>query len=98
MRLTTTLGWLAKKESIRVNCIVPDWVASEEVRIYWESLTPELRKAQDVPDTLITLDEIADIVVRLIVDEGLAGRVMIWYNGQEPKLIPAGDRGYERLE
>ena len=98
MRLTTTLGWLAKQENIRVNCIVPDWVASEEVRTYWESLTPEQRKAQDVPDTLISLDEIADLVARLITDETLAGRVMIWYNGQQPKLIPVGDRGYERLE
>ena len=43
MRLTTTLDWLRDKYGIRVNCLVPDWVASEEVKSYVDELTPEQR-------------------------------------------------------
>lgn len=98
MRLTTTLPWLREKEKIRVNCIVPDWVATPEVKSYWDKLTPQERKERDVPGVLITLDEIAGDVVRLATDESLAGRVMIHWCGQPPRLIPVGDPGYAALE
>ena len=98
IRLTTTLGPLRDQFGIRVNCLVPAWIASPEVKAYWDSLTPEQRKAGDVPDVLITLDEIAGVVLRLATDETLAGRVMVWYNGAPPRLIPAGDPGYAALE
>ena len=98
MRLTTTLAWLREKEKIRVNCIVPDWVATPEVKEYWDGLTPQHRKAHGVPDVLITLDQIAGDVVRLATDETLAGRVMIHWCGQPPRLIPVGDPGYSALE
>jgi NAD(P)-dependent dehydrogenase (short-subunit alcohol dehydrogenase family) len=97
-RLTTTLAWLREKDRIRVNCIVPDWVDTDEVRGYVESLTPEQCKEQGVPLPLTTLDEIADAVMELIENEDLAGRVMIWWTGQTRGLIPVGDLGYSRLE
>jgi len=31
MRLATTLGAVLEKDRVRVNCIVPDWVATPEV-------------------------------------------------------------------
>lgn len=98
IRLTTTLGWLAEKENIRVNCLAPDWIAVPEVLEYWHGLTPADRRAQGVPEVLTTLDEVADAVVELITDDRLAGRVMVWWSGQERGLIPEGDAGYERLE
>lgn len=97
-RLATTLAWLKEKEGIRVNCIVPDWVATDEVREYVESLTPEQCKEQGVPLPLTTLDEIADAVMELITDENLAGRVMVFWTGQKRGLIPVGDPGYTRVE
>jgi NAD(P)-dependent dehydrogenase (short-subunit alcohol dehydrogenase family) len=97
-RLTTTLGWLHKKENIRVNCFVPDWVAVPEVLAYWNSLTPEQRREQDVPEVLTTLDEVADAVLELITDDSLAGRIMVWWNGQPLQLISEGDVGYAALE
>jgi NAD(P)-dependent dehydrogenase (short-subunit alcohol dehydrogenase family) len=97
-RLTTTLSWLKEKENIRVNCIVPDWVATNEVRVYVDSLTPQQCKEQSVPLPLTTLDEIADAVMELITDDKLAGRVMVWWTGEKRGLIPVGDRGYARLE
>jgi NAD(P)-dependent dehydrogenase (short-subunit alcohol dehydrogenase family) len=98
LRLTTGLAWLGEKERIRVNCLVPDWVASPQVVAYVDSLKPEERGPRGVPERLITPDEIADAVFRLATDDSLAGRVMVWWCGQPPRLIPWRDRGYEKLE
>ena len=43
LRLATMLAPLAAAEKIRVNCLVPDWVATPEVQGYWDSLTPDER-------------------------------------------------------
>ena len=98
MRLTTTLAGLRETENIRVNCIVPDWVATPEVKEYWDPLTPERRRESGAPQVLTSLDEIAQAVVDLISDESLAGRVMVWWSGEQRGLIPAGDRGYVALD
>jgi NAD(P)-dependent dehydrogenase (short-subunit alcohol dehydrogenase family) len=98
LRLTTGLAWLGEKERIRVNCLVPDWVASPQVMAYVNSLKPEERGPRGVPERLITPDEIAGAVLRLATDDSLSGRVMVWWCGQPPRLIPWRDRGYERLE
>jgi NAD(P)-dependent dehydrogenase (short-subunit alcohol dehydrogenase family) len=98
IRLTTMLAWLKEKEGIRVNCLVPDWIASPDVKSYFDSLTPQQRKEQNVPDVLTGLDEIADAVAHLVTDEALAGRVMVWWSGQARRLIPFGDPGYAALE
>lgn len=97
IRLTTTLARL-QRENIRVNCLIPGWIASPEVQGYVDSLTPEQRKHRGVPDTLITTDQIADAVVELATDETLAGRLMVWWNDQPRRLIQAGDQGYEGYE
>jgi NAD(P)-dependent dehydrogenase (short-subunit alcohol dehydrogenase family) len=97
-RLTTTLARLAKTDNIRVNCLVPDWVAVPEVLEYWNSLTPEERRQQDVPEILTTLDEVSDAVVELVTNDSLAGRILVWWSGQPPRLIAHGDPGYAALE
>jgi len=97
-RLATTMGWLHQTHGIRVNCIVPDWVATDEVCSYVDALTPEHRRANGVPETLTTLEEAAGAVLDLIRDETLAGRVLVWWSGQPPGLIPQGDPGYASLE
>jgi len=94
LRLTTTLGWLGEKENIRVNCLAPGWIASEQVRTYWEPLTPEERKQRGAPSRLLALDQVADAVVRLATDESLHGRVLVWWSEDDPHLIPWGDVGY----
>jgi NAD(P)-dependent dehydrogenase (short-subunit alcohol dehydrogenase family) len=98
LRLTTGLAWMGEKENIRVNCLVPDWVASPQVVAYVDSLKPEERGPRGVPERLLTPDEIAGAVLRLATDDSLAGRVMVWWCGQPPQLVPWRDRGYERLE
>ncbi len=98
MRLTTTLACLREQENIRVNCLVPAWIASPGPKQYWESLTPEERKARGVPETLLSLEEVAEAIVRLATDETLFGRIMVWWNGQPPRLIAQGDPGFQTLE
>jgi NAD(P)-dependent dehydrogenase (short-subunit alcohol dehydrogenase family) len=98
VRLATTMSWLREAYGIRVNCIVPDWVATEEVRAYFDSLSVQERVAHGVPEELTSLDDIASAVVRLITDEALSGRILVWWSGQAPGLIPVGDAGYGRLE
>lgn len=98
IRLTTTMAWLQEKERIRVNCIVPAWIASEEVKQFWEGLTPPQREEYGAPEVLLTLDEVADAVLELITNEKLAGRVMVLWNGEPRRLIAEGDPGYAKFE
>jgi NAD(P)-dependent dehydrogenase (short-subunit alcohol dehydrogenase family) len=98
LHLTTMLRFLGESEGIRVNCIVPHWVASPGPKEYYQSLTPLQRREQGVPDVLVTLDEMADAVVRLAADERLAGRALILWGGRKPAFIPVGDPGYAALE
>lgn len=93
LHLTMMLRSLAG-ERIRVNCIVPHWIASPGPKEYYDSLTPQQREALGVPAVLISLEEVAAAVARLIADESLAGRALILWGGRDPALIPIGDPGY----
>jgi NAD(P)-dependent dehydrogenase (short-subunit alcohol dehydrogenase family) len=98
LRLTTMLSWLKGQNGIRVNCLAPDWVATDELRAYVDSLTLEQRHQQGVPNTLTTVAEIADAVTRLATDESLAGRVLVYWSDDRPRFIRWGDPGYAVLE
>jgi NAD(P)-dependent dehydrogenase (short-subunit alcohol dehydrogenase family) len=94
IRMTTRLAPLAITDGIYVNCLAPGWIATDGVRQYWESLTPEDRAARDVPSRLLTTDQVSEAVVRLAEDRALAGRVVVWWSEDAPRLIEWGDRGY----
>ena len=96
-RFTTTLAWMGPAENIRVNCLVPHWIGTEHIKAEVARMTAEERRQWEVPDVLISPEEIADAVLRLAFDTRLAGRLMVWYGGQSPQLIPFGDRGYVSL-
>lgn len=98
LRLTTSLAWLAEKERIRINCLVPDWIARPDLQAYVDSLSPEQKLNQAVPKRLTTPAEIANAVLRLARDESLAGRVLVWQSDDEPRLIPWADCGYAALD
>ena len=62
---------LRDEANVRVNCLVPSWIASPAPRAYWETLTPEQRRERGVPSTLISLEEDAGAIFRLATDESL---------------------------
>lgn len=97
IRMTTRLASLAETDGIRVNCLAPGWIATDEVRRYWESLTAQERLARSVPSRLLTTDQVSEVVVRLAEDKSLAGRVLLWWSEGPPRLIEWGDRGYRDL-
>jgi NAD(P)-dependent dehydrogenase (short-subunit alcohol dehydrogenase family) len=97
IRLTTTLAPLHASDGIRVNCLVPAWIASQEVISYVDSLNPQEREVRGVPETLIPLDDIAAVVLKLATDETLAGRILLYFNGESLRLIPVGDPGYSSI-
>jgi NAD(P)-dependent dehydrogenase (short-subunit alcohol dehydrogenase family) len=88
-RLTATLAPLAERDGVRVNCIVPNWIGTDEVLREIDAMSPEERA--EVPDVLTKPEEIARLAVALIGDESLAGRVFIWWTGREPKPVPLDD-------
>jgi NAD(P)-dependent dehydrogenase (short-subunit alcohol dehydrogenase family) len=88
-RLTATLAPLAESDRIRVNCIVPNWIGTLEVFAEIEAMSPEERAG--VPEVLTRPEEIAEFAVELIEDEGLAGRVFVWWTGRGPKAVPLDD-------
>jgi NAD(P)-dependent dehydrogenase (short-subunit alcohol dehydrogenase family) len=90
IRLTATLAPLAEK-GIRVNCIVPNWIGTDEVKEEIAAMTPEERA--EVPAELTPPEDIAAAVVRFVEDESMAGRIMIWWTGEEPRLVPITARG-----
>jgi NAD(P)-dependent dehydrogenase (short-subunit alcohol dehydrogenase family) len=86
-RLTAALAPLARRDGIRVNCVCPGWVDTPASQRTVAAMTPDERRAA-VPPQMRTPDEIADAVVQLATDETLAGRVMLYYEGEERRLLP----------
>lgn len=77
IRFTSTLSHLG---GVRVNCLVPDWVATER-------LTAD--ELATVPPP-IPLHVVAACCLYLIRDDGLAGRVLLLERGRPPRLLEAG--------
>jgi NAD(P)-dependent dehydrogenase (short-subunit alcohol dehydrogenase family) len=91
LRLTTGLAALADSDGIRVNALAPGWIATDGPRQYWESLTPEQSVERHVPAKLLTPAQVADAVFILATNIALAGRVLVWWSEDLPRLIEWGD-------
>jgi NAD(P)-dependent dehydrogenase (short-subunit alcohol dehydrogenase family) len=74
MRATSCLAHLRDSHGVRVNCVAPDWVATERALREVAALDPDER-AGLAP--LIGLDRLCDEVVALIEDDTAAGRVVV---------------------
>jgi NAD(P)-dependent dehydrogenase (short-subunit alcohol dehydrogenase family) len=85
-RLTATLAPLHERENVRVNCIVPSWIGTEQVLTDLADMSPEERA--EVPEVLTAPEAIADLVVELIEDPTAAGRVFVWWTGRPPEPMP----------
>ena len=85
IRLTAALAGLAR-EGIRVNCICPDWVDTPASRRSRAAMTKD--ELRGVPPVLLRPEQIADCVVDLARRDSLAGRVVEYWCGQPPRLLP----------
>jgi NAD(P)-dependent dehydrogenase (short-subunit alcohol dehydrogenase family) len=92
MRLTATLAPLKESMNVRVNCICPGWVATENVRAYLGSWSDERKRLQDVPaggpDAMLQPTDIGDAVVQIARDDSVAGRIMLYHEPRKKRLIP----------
>jgi NAD(P)-dependent dehydrogenase (short-subunit alcohol dehydrogenase family) len=86
IRLTATLAPLAESANVRVNCVVPNWIGTDEVLASVAAMTSEQRA--EVPEDLIPPAEIAEAVARFVEDDTHAGRVLIVWNDEPPFLVP----------
>jgi NAD(P)-dependent dehydrogenase (short-subunit alcohol dehydrogenase family) len=72
VRFTTAVGEL--RPGVRVNCVVPGWIATERAAAELAAMTPAERAVAPIP---VPMDEVADAVVELVRDDTAAGRVMV---------------------
>jgi NAD(P)-dependent dehydrogenase (short-subunit alcohol dehydrogenase family) len=80
IRLTATLGVLRESHQVRVNCVVPDWVATDR------GLAEQAELADPGPP-LVPLSTLTDAVMDFIEDDTLAGRVMLLDRDRSPRLL-----------
>ncbi len=94
VRLTAALAHLKEELGIRVNCMCPGWVETPAVQRALATMTPEeqARLPFPPPQTLIQPGEIAEAVLMFVRDDALAGRVMVWPDGETWQLVPPDAR------
>jgi NAD(P)-dependent dehydrogenase (short-subunit alcohol dehydrogenase family) len=81
---------LAERDGVRVNCVCPDWVDTPAVQRSLANMTAEER-AQVPP--LVPAEEIAAIVLDLVRDDSLAGRIVARFADEpEARYLPADRR------
>jgi hypothetical protein len=71
---------------------VPNWIGTEQVKAEIAAMTPEERA--EVPAELTPPEEIADAVARFVEDDSAAGRVLVWWAGEPPRLVPVEHRDW----
>jgi NAD(P)-dependent dehydrogenase (short-subunit alcohol dehydrogenase family) len=86
VRLTASLATLKEQMGVRVNCICPGWVDTSASRRSRAQMSPQEREM--VPPVLLQPEEIAEAVVMFAKDETMAGRVMIWNEGEAWQIVP----------
>jgi NAD(P)-dependent dehydrogenase (short-subunit alcohol dehydrogenase family) len=84
IRFTATLAGLHDRSGVRVNCVVPDWIATERAQTELAGMTERERAQLPTP---VTMDDVAAAVVRFVRDDSLAGRVLVLIGDEPPRLI-----------
>jgi NAD(P)-dependent dehydrogenase (short-subunit alcohol dehydrogenase family) len=82
IRFTTSLADL---EHVRVNCVVPDWIATERGRRELAAMSAEERRAQPPQ---VPMEEVAGAVLAFARDDSLRGRVVLLRGGEPRRFLP----------
>ena len=85
IRFTTSLGDLRERMNVRVNCIVPDWIATERGRAELARMSPAERAAAPPH---VPMAEVAAAVIAFVHDDDLAGRVVLLRGGRPRRFLP----------
>jgi NAD(P)-dependent dehydrogenase (short-subunit alcohol dehydrogenase family) len=85
IRFTTSLGDLAERMNVRVNCIVPDWIATDRAHGELERMTAAERKEAGL---LVPMADVVAAVIAFVRDEKLAGRVVVLRGGKPRRFLP----------
>jgi NAD(P)-dependent dehydrogenase (short-subunit alcohol dehydrogenase family) len=84
IRFTTTLAPLRERMNIRVNCVVPDWLATDRAVREIAELPATERENLTPP---IPMDEFTDAVLGLIGNDDLAGKALVLRPGEPATLL-----------
>jgi NAD(P)-dependent dehydrogenase (short-subunit alcohol dehydrogenase family) len=84
IRFSSCLAGLRERMNVRVNCIVPDWIATERALDELARMTAAERAVAPAPRPP---EDIAAAVVELVLDDDPAGRVMVMWPGERPRLL-----------
>ena len=89
IRATSCLAHLGKTSHVRINCIVPDWVATDRALQELAAMNEDER-SEIAP--LVPLSQLCEEVVALIENETVAGRVVVLWRGQSARTLDSGLR------
>lgn len=84
IRFTSTLGPLRESAGVRVNCVVPDWIATERAIEELAAMDSADRAAAPTP---IPMDDVCDVVVGFVGSDTAAGEVVVLRPGEPPRLL-----------
>jgi NAD(P)-dependent dehydrogenase (short-subunit alcohol dehydrogenase family) len=84
IRFTTSLGDLRDRMNVRVNCIVPDWIATERGQGELARMSPAERAAAPAQ---VPMADVAAAVIAFIGDDDLAGRVVLLRGGRPRRFL-----------
>jgi NAD(P)-dependent dehydrogenase (short-subunit alcohol dehydrogenase family) len=84
IRFTTALGDLRERMNVRVNCIVPDWIATDRALGELERMTAAERAAAG---KLVPMADVAAAVIAFVGDDELTGRVVLLRGGRPRRFL-----------